>query len=144
MTHCYSMRQHSNRSGLSDSPIIDLRQVVKTFETPSGPFTALRNINLQVRAGEYVAVVGKSGSGKSTLMNLIAGIDCPSAGEGTVAGAAVHALNQEQLARWRGRKVGIVFQFFQLMPTLTIAENVMLPMDFCDSWPARERRARAV
>src|SRR5215510_7759477 len=144
MNHSFSKRRHSSGSGPSDSPIIDLRQVVKTFDTPSGPFTALRNINLQVRAGERIAVVGKSGSGKSTLINLIAGIDRPSAGEVSVAGAAVHALNQEQLARWRGQKVGIVFQFFQLLPTLTVAENVMLPMDFCDTWPARERRDRAL
>jgi putative ABC transport system ATP-binding protein len=144
MTHRLSSQRHSGGNGPSDKPIIDLRQVVKTFETPSGPFTALRNINLQVRAGERIAVVGKSGSGKSTLINLIAGIDRPSAGEVSVAGAAVHALNQEQLARWRGRKVGVVFQFFQLLPTLTVAENVMLPMDFCDTWPARERHDRAV
>jgi putative ABC transport system ATP-binding protein len=144
MTHRLSSQRHSGGNGPSDKPIIDLRQVVKTFETPSGPFTALRNINLQVRAGERIAVVGKSGSGKSTLINLIAGIDRPSAGEVSVAGAAVHALNQEQLARWRGRKVGVVFQFFQLLPTLTVAENVMLPMDFCDTLPARERRDRAV
>src|SRR5215475_10618605 len=144
MTHCFSKQRQSNGSGPSDGPIIDLRQIVKTFATPSGPFTALRNINLQVRAGERIAVVGKSGSGKSTLINLIAGIDRPSAGEVSVAGAAVHALNQEQLARWRGQKVGVVFQFFQLLPTLTVAENVMLPMDFCDTWLARERRDRAL
>src|SRR5262247_2061516 len=144
MTHCFSKQRQSNGSGPSDGPIIDLRQIVKTFATPSGPFTALRNINLQVRAGERIAVVGKSGSGKSTLINLIAGIDRPSAGEVSVAGAAVHALNQEQLARWRGQKVGVVFQFFQLLPTLTVAENVMLPMDFCDTWPTRERRDRSV
>src|SRR5262247_1120967 len=144
MNHSFSKRRHSSGSGPSDSPIIDLRQVVKTFDTPSGPFTALKNINLQVRAGERIAVVGKSGSGKSTLINLIAGIDRPSAGEVSVAGVAVHALNQEQLARWRGQKVGIVFQFFQLLPTLTIAENVMLPMDFAGSLPARRRRSRAL
>jgi putative ABC transport system ATP-binding protein len=144
MTHRISAKRHSGGNGPSDKSIIDLRQVDKIFETPSGPFTALRNINLQVRAGERVAVVGKSGSGKSTLINLIAGIDRPSAGEVSVAGAAVHALNQEQLARWRGQKVGVVFQFFQLLPTLTVAENVMLPMDFCDTWPARERHDRAV
>src|SRR5262249_28601535 len=135
MTHRLSSQRRTGGNWSSDKPIIDLRQVVKTFETPSGPFTALRNINLQVRAGERVAVVGKSGSGKSTLINLIAGIDRPSAGEVSVADAAVHALNQEQLARWRGQKVGVVFQFFQLLPTLTVAENVMLPMDFCDTWP---------
>lgn len=125
-------------------PLIDVHQVTKTYATPSGPFPALRNVSLQVRAGEFTAVVGKSGSGKSTLINVITGIDRPSAGEVHVAGTAVHSLNQEQLAIWRGRNVGVVFQFFQLLPTLTVAENVMLPMDFCNTYPVRERRARAL
>lgn len=125
------------------APIL-VRQVTKTYETPSGPFTALSDVSLQVRAGEFVAVVGKSGSGKSTLINVITGIDRPSAGEVNVAGTAVHALNQEQLATWRGRSVSVVFQFFQLLPTLTVAENVMLPMDFCNTYPVRERRTRAL
>src|SRR5262249_50602457 len=102
------------------------------------------DVELDVHAGEFVAIVGKSGSGKSTLLNLLAGIDTPSEGEIHVAGTAVHALGQEQLSAWRGRHVGIVFQFFQLLPTLTVAENVMLPMDFCQRWPAGDRRPRAL
>jgi putative ABC transport system ATP-binding protein len=124
-------------------PLIVLRDVVKRYATASGAFTALHDIDLEIEQGEFVAVVGKSGSGKSTLMNVIAGIDDVSAGEVLVNGTPVHTLTQTELARWRGRQVGVIFQFFQLLPTLTVAENVMLPMDFCDSYPVRERRARA-
>ena len=124
--------------------LIAMRKVGKSYETPAGAFPALQDVDLQVRAGEFVAVTGKSGSGKSTLLNLIGGIDRPTRGEVVVAGAAVHATPEDALARWRGRTVGIVFQFFQLLPTLTTIENVMLPMDFCDTRPARERRPRAL
>jgi putative ABC transport system ATP-binding protein len=124
--------------------IIDLRQVVKTYETPSGPFPALQDIHLRIQAGEFVAVVGKSGSGKTTLLNVIAGIDRPSSGEILVAGTRVNSLSESRLAEWRGRTIGLVFQFFQLLPTLTIAENVMLPMDFVEIIPAAERRSKAL
>jgi len=124
--------------------MITLRSVAKTFETPAGPFAALRGIDLDVRAGEFVAVVGKSGSGKSTLLNLVAGIDRPSSGAVTVAGTSLAELSRDRLAAWRGRTVGVVFQFFQLLPTLTAVENVMLPMDFSCAFPARERQARAL
>lgn len=124
--------------------IIDLRQMVKTYETPSGPFTALQGINLHIQAGEFVAVVGKSGSGKTTLLNVIAGIDRPTSGEILVAGTRVDSLSESQLAEWRGRTIGLVFQFFQLLPTLTIVENVMLPMDFVEIIPAAERRSKAL
>lgn len=123
--------------------LIQLEGVSRTFETPSGTFTALSGIDLRVEKGEFIAVVGKSGSGKSTLINLITGIDSPSKGTIHVEGTAIHALNQEELSIWRGRNVGVVFQFFQLLPTLTIIENVMLPMDFCNTFPVRERRRRA-
>ena len=126
------------------SPIIDLRNVVKTFPSPAGPFAALKGVSLEVQPGEAVAVVGKSGSGKSTLLNMIAGLDRPSAGQVLVAGTQVALLTEDRLAAWRGRNIGIVFQFFQLLPTLTVAENVMLPMDFCGTCPAGERRARAL
>jgi putative ABC transport system ATP-binding protein len=124
--------------------LISLRQVVKTFETAAGSFTALRGIDLQVKPGEFLAVVGKSGSGKSTLLNMITGIDRPSSGEVLVGGKAVHKLNEGQMAVWRGRNIGIVFQFFQLLPTLTLIENVMLPMDFCSTFPAHGREKRAM
>jgi putative ABC transport system ATP-binding protein len=123
---------------------VDLNHVAKIYESPSGPFTALHEINLRVRAGEFVAVVGKSGSGKTTLLNVLAGIDRPTSGTISVAGTPVHALTESQLAEWRGRTVGLVFQFFQLLPTLTVAENVMLPMDFVTMIPAAERRSRAL
>ncbi|MFI6317834.1 ABC transporter ATP-binding protein [Nonomuraea sp. NPDC050556] len=125
-------------------PVIDLHEVTKTYDTPSGPFTALRKVSLSTEKGEFLAVVGRSGSGKSTLINMITGIDRPSTGEVRVAGAAVHELGQQALSIWRGRNVGVVFQFFQLLPTLTVAENVMLPMDFCDTYPRAERRPRAL
>jgi putative ABC transport system ATP-binding protein len=126
-----------------EDALISLRGVSKWFDTPSGRFEALRDVNLDVGKGECIAVVGRSGSGKTTLINLITGIDSPSSGHLSVAGAPVHAMSQEQLAVWRGHNVGVIFQFFQLLPTLTVAENVMLPMDFCATYPARERRERA-
>jgi putative ABC transport system ATP-binding protein len=123
--------------------LVELRQVVKTFQTPAGSFTALKGIDLQVDGGEFVAVVGKSGSGKSTLINMLTGIDRPTEGEVLVGDTAVHTLSEGQLAVWRGRNVGIVFQFFQLLPTLSAAENVMLPMDFGNQFNG-ERRERSL
>jgi putative ABC transport system ATP-binding protein len=122
--------------------LIDIHHVTKTYPTPAGPFSALNDVSLQIGMGEFVTIVGKSGSGKSTLLNMIAGIDRPSSGEVVVAGTPVHALPQTQLATWRGRSIGVVFQFFQLLPTLTIAENLMLPMELCNSYAPRMRRAR--
>ena len=127
-----------------DNYIIDLHQVVKTYETPSGPFTALREISLRIQPGEFVAVVGKSGSGKTTLLNVLAGIDRPTNGTISVDGTRVESLSESQLAEWRGRTIGLVFQFFQLLPTLTIAENVMLPMDFVEVIPAAKRQPKAL
>lgn len=125
-------------------PLIDLHQVVKTYESTSQPFTALRGVSLQVREGDFVAVVGKSGSGKTTLMNLLAGIDRPTSGTITVANTRLHSLSESQLAEWRGQTIGLVFQFFQLLPTLTVVENVMLPMDFAKIVPAAERQSKAL
>jgi putative ABC transport system ATP-binding protein len=129
---------------LDNHNLIDLRDVVKTYETEAGGLTVLKNVSLRVREGELVGVVGPSGSGKSTLLNMITGIDRPTDGEVFVTGEAVHTLSENELARWRGRNVGVIFQFFQLLPTLTILENVMLPMDFCNVYKGRERKARAM
>ena len=126
------------------SALIHLHGVTRRHATPAGSFCALAGVQLDVRAGECVAVVGPSGSGKTTLAHLLTGIEQPTEGEVVVDGQPLHALSQDALAAWRGRRVGIVFQFFQLLPTLTIAENVMLPMDLCATFPRRERRPRAL
>jgi putative ABC transport system ATP-binding protein len=143
-----TMELHTHKTnkgrGAGDGPLIILRKVGKSYATPAGPYPALRDIDLEIDAGEFVALVGKSGSGKSTLLNLIGGIDRPSQGEVIVAARPVHQVTENSLARWRGKTVGVVFQFFQLLPTLTIAENVMLPMDFYNLRPAGRRRARAL
>ena len=124
--------------------MISLQGITKAYETEAGAYPALRGIDLEIGAGEVVAIVGKSGSGKSTLLHIIGGIDRPSSGTVAVDGISVQHLSEEQLAVWRGEKVGFVFQFFQLLPTLTAAENVMLPMDFRGSLPPRQRRPRAL
>ena len=137
--------QKTNSGQLTgDGPLITLRKVSKSYATPAGLYPALRDIDLEIGAGEFVALVGKSGSGKSTLLNLIGGIDRPSQGEVIVAARLVHQVPENSLARWRGKTVGVVFQFFQLLPTLTIAENVMLPMDFCNVRSPRQRRGHAL
>ncbi|MCL5996122.1 MAG: ABC transporter ATP-binding protein [Chloroflexi bacterium] len=125
-------------------PLIELRQVVKKYQGAAGVVLALRGVDLRVKVGEFVAIVGKSGSGKSTLVNMITGIDRPTAGEIWVGGTAVHTLGEGQGAAWRGRHVAIVFQSFQLLPTLSVLQNVMLPMDFADRYPVREQRDRAM
>lgn len=124
--------------------LIELSNVIKTYLNPAGDFTALKNIHLSIDSGEFVAIVGKSGSGKSTLLNMITGIDRPTSGEVWVNGTPIHTLTEGQMAKWRGLYLGIVFQFFQLMPTLTLAQNVKLPMDFCGTYPLSERQARAM
>jgi putative ABC transport system ATP-binding protein len=124
--------------------LIQLHNVVKAYQTPVGEFIALRGINLTIGHGEFVAVVGKSGSGKSTLINMITGIDRPTSGEIYVANQAIHNLAEGPMAEWRGRNLGIIFQFFQLLPMLSCIENVMLPMDFCNMFKPSEREARAL
>jgi len=137
--------KHKHNNGHEHSEhLIDLRDLVKVYRTPAGDFPALRGINLKVGRGEFVSVVGKSGSGKTTLINMITGIDRPTSGEIVIANAPVHSLNEDQIAQWRGRNLGVVFQFFQLLPTLSVIENVMIPMDLCNTYPLRERRGRAM
>ncbi len=126
------------------STLIDVRNVVKIYETGAGKFLALKGVNMQVNTHEFVAVIGKSGSGKSTLVNMISGIDRPSTGEVFVDDTPIHRLNEGQLAVWRGKSLGVIFQFFQLLPSLTVVENVMLPMDFCNMYAPRERFDRAM
>lgn len=124
--------------------MIELRSVGKVFDTPAGSFAALRAIDLDVAAGEFVCIVGRSGSGKSTLLNLIAGLDRACSGSVRVGGTALHTLGEDALSAWRARAVGVVFQSYQLLPTLTVAENVVLPMDLLGRLPRRERRPRAL
>jgi putative ABC transport system ATP-binding protein len=133
-----------NGNGSSNGYIIDLHDVHKYYKTPVGDFHALKSIDLQIHPGEFVSIIGKSGSGKSTLLNMITGIDRPTTGEVFVNGQAVHQLNENRMARWRGKNLGIVFQFFQLLPTISVIENIMLPMDFCRTYPMREREKRAL
>ena len=128
----------------ADVPLIELSEVVKAFEVEAGTFYALRGVDLSVRCGEFVAVIGKSGSGKSTLINMITGIDRPTSGEVNIGGVAVHKLTENQLAMWRGRNIGVVFQFFQLLPTLSVLDNIVLPMDFCGCYDTEERPRRAL
>lgn len=128
----------------SQPRLIELRQVVKQYETDAGTYTALKGIDLTINAGEFVAIIGKSGSGKSTLLNMLTGIDRPTSGQVTIAGVALDQLTESQLAYWRGRTLGVIFQFFQLLPTLTLVENVMLPMDFCNLYTPRDRYERAM
>jgi putative ABC transport system ATP-binding protein len=124
--------------------LIDLRRVVKTYQTAASAFVALNGIDLRVNTGEFVSIIGKSGSGKSTLINMVTGIDRPSAGQVLVNGTEVHTLTEEQIAVWRGRTIGVIFQFFQLLPTLTAIENVVLAMDYGRLYAPRERPERAM
>ena len=137
-------RNGSQEQPNGDRPLIELRRVVKTYEFHAGSFTALKGIELCIDSGEFVAIVGKSGSGKTTLINVMTGIDRPTGGEVYIAGTPVHQLDEGQLAAWRGANLGIVFQFFQLLPTLTVLENVRLPMDFGNRYTPAEREERAL
>lgn len=129
---------------VGNRPIIDLQNVNKFYKTAVGDYHALKKVELQIEAGEFVSIIGKSGSGKTTLLNMITGIDRPSDGEVWVNGTGVHGLNENRMARWRGKNLGIVFQFFQLLPMISVLENIMLPMDFCRMYTLSERRKRAM
>ena len=134
----------SNPGRSSGEPLIHLRQVVKKYTSLAGEVVALKGIDLELEAGEFVAVTGKSGAGKTTLTHMITGIDRSTSGEIHVAGTAVHQLSVEKAAEWRGRTVGVVFQSFQLLPTLTALQNVTLPMDFARKYSLRERQERGL
>jgi putative ABC transport system ATP-binding protein len=137
--------QSTNRSYKNGNKyLIELHQVVKRYDIAAGPFIALKGVGVQIDKGEFVTVVGKSGSGKSTLINMITGIDRPTEGQVLIGDTAVHTLSEGQMAAWRGKNIGVVFQFFQLLPTLTIVENIMLPMDFCSMYNFTEREQRAL
>ncbi|WP_425623288.1 ABC transporter ATP-binding protein [Brevibacillus borstelensis] len=120
-----------------------LKQVFKSFENESGVYPVLKGIDLSIRQGEFVAILGKSGSGKSTLLNIMTGIDKPTSGTVQVLGTDLLALSHRQIPSWRGKNIGVIFQFFQLLPTLSLLENVMLPMDFCGMYSPKEREQRA-
>jgi putative ABC transport system ATP-binding protein len=122
---------------------IQVSDIVKTYPLSAGEVVAVDHLSLDIAQGEFVAIVGRSGSGKTTLLNLLAGIDRPTSGMVRAAGADLGSLSESGLAAWRGQNVGLVFQFFQLLPTLTVVENVMLPMDFAKKVPAGQRRDRA-
>lgn len=126
------------------APLIRLSQVSKDYITPAGPFRALRDVNLEIRPGEFVAVIGKSGAGKTTLVNMITGVDHPTCGEVVVDGVRLNDMNENQLSRWRGRSVGVIYQSFHLLPGLSLLDNVMLPMDFCHRFHHQRSRARAL
>jgi len=123
--------------------LVELKEVSKIYPTDAGEIPVLQNITLAICAGEFVGILGPSGSGKSTLLNVMTGIDHPSRGEVVVDGVVIRDHSEDQLARWRGRRIGVVFQFFQLLPTLTLLENVMLPMEFCKIGKSAERRRKA-
>jgi putative ABC transport system ATP-binding protein len=127
-----------------DKPIIEIRDVVKKFPVGNTEITVLKGISFDVGRGEFMSIVGPSGNGKSTLLNMITGIDRPSDGEVVVLGSEVHRMSENQLARWRGENVGIIFQFFQMLPALTLLNNVILPMDLAGRYSPRERRKRAM
>ena len=132
------------KRGKTNERLVDLRQVVKTYQSSAGTFTALKGVDMQVESGAFVSIIGKSGSGKSTLINVITGIDRPTSGEVIVDHVQVHRLNEEQIAIWRGRSIGVIFQFFQLLPTLTAAENILLALDYGGQVPPAERPERAL
>jgi ABC-type lipoprotein export system ATPase subunit len=136
----FRQKQDSSHNGA----FIDMRDIVKTFNTSVGDFTALKDVTLGFDRGEFVSMVGRSGSGKSTLVNMLTGIDHPTSGEVRIGDTYVHRLNESRMARWRGRNLGIVFQFYQLLPMLSLLENVVLPMDFGEMYAPAERERRAM
>lgn len=125
-------------------PIVEIKEVVKSFPVGGGEVTILKGISFKVQKGEFLSIVGPSGNGKSTLLNMITGIDRPTSGEIIVTGKPVHKMSEDSLAGWRGENVGIIFQFFQMLPALSLLQNVILPMDLASKFSPKERRARAL
>jgi ABC-type lipoprotein export system ATPase subunit len=139
-----AVTDHAQTDSGNSSTLIKMQNVVKTFSTTAGEFTALRGIDLNLKQGEFAAVIGKSGSGKSTLLNMLTGIDHPTSGQILVDGVDLHAMSESKRSLWRGRNLGIVFQFFQLLPMLNLLENVMLPMDYVGMYDIDQRPKRAM
>lgn len=137
------MKNKANSPQISNAHI-QMQGVSKTFHGSSGAVTVLKDIDIDISPGEFVSIVGRSGSGKSTLLNMLTGIDHPSQGNVVIAGTQLHRLSESQLASWRGRNLGIIFQFFQLLPMLSLLENTMLPMDLCEVYPSATRAQRAL
>ena len=137
-------RTQPELASVGEKNLIEIQKVVKTFSNAAGEFTALRGIDLTFKEGEFVAVIGKSGSGKSTLLNMFTGIDHPTTGKVVVDGIDIYAMSESKRSLWRGRNLGIVFQFFQLLPMLNLLENVMLPMDYVGMYDVNERPKRAM
>lgn len=135
---------NGNNTSTGDGTLVQVKEVVKTFPVGGGVVTVLKGISFKVNRSEFVTIVGPSGNGKSTLLNMITGIDRPSEGEVIVTGREVHKMSENQLAAWRGQHVEIIFQFFQMLPALTLLQNIMLPMDFAKKFSTRERRERAL
>jgi putative ABC transport system ATP-binding protein len=134
----------SQTNGNGKNYIVQIKNVVKSFRVGDGEVTILKGLSFDVKDGEFVSIVGPSGNGKSTLLNMITGIDRPSGGEVVVTGREVHKMSENQLAIWRGVNVGIIFQFFQMLPALSLLQNVILPMDFAGKYTPKERRERAM
>ena len=132
-----------NTEIIQDGPLIQVKDVIKRFPVGNSEITILKGISFDVNAGEFVTIVGPSGNGKSTLLNMITGIDRPSEGEVIVTGQPVHTMSENDLAGWRGEKIGIIFQFFQMLPALSLLQNVILPMDFVKTLTPAERKDRA-
>ncbi len=142
--HLGSATKERARGDDTQPPAISLQNVDKIYDGASGKFHALKSIDLTLNYGQFISIVGKSGCGKSTLLNMITGIDHPTSGKVMIGGEDIYKMNESQRALWRGRNLGVVFQFFQLLPTLTLLENTILPMDFCDVFKFGERPARAM
>jgi len=134
----------SDKNGNGYDKIIEVKEVIKNFKVGDGEVTILKGISFDVKPGEFVSIVGPSGNGKSTLLNMITGIDRPSDGQVIVTGREVHKMSENKLASWRGEHVGIIFQFFQMLPALSLLQNVILPMDFANKYSPKERRERAL